>query len=245
MILDTLIKLGLTPDEASLYLFLINNKMLIPQQIATKLHKHVSALSRLGKSLEKKGFIVIEKSKPVYYRFIHPQIAVERYVKYQQNNLEQLKLSSLYEFNNNLVYRKELYIKTFKGEDIDRSINEYVDQSNKEILVITKKEGLSDEETFFYRKAVNRKVLINLIINSVESGNNALHKELIEIGVQVKYFQYSQYNLLIFDSIRCILISNPNSKDQRTALLIYDPGLASAMRTFFYTIWDKSKEIRL
>lgn len=244
---QTLVKLGLTPDEARLYLFLINRQMFNPKQVASGMRKQISAVSRLAKTLSEKGFVVISKGRPAIYQPVIPEIAVESYINTKQRELEILKIKSKFEIKALKPPERSTYIQMLSNKD--ETLTKFLElarAARSEILIISIGEPVPDTIKLTHLKAVKKGVVIKLIVHKYDKNNKDLLKSWVKMGTEVRYFRDSGYHLMIFDGERSILVaSNPDLSEERTGMTIHSTDLTAALRMFFYSLWDKAEPILL
>jgi hypothetical protein len=64
------------------------------------------------------------------------------------------------------------------------------------------------------------------------------------MGIETKHFPGGGFHLQVFDGKICVLTANnPKNTAERTSMVIYNEGIASVLREYFASVWEKAIRI--
>ncbi len=244
-LLQNLVKLGLTPNEAEVYLLLTNESSLGVKEIGKSLGVLPNAVYRLTNSLVRKNLAVTINQYPVRYQAIMPQIAVEALIKNQENELEELKNKVITQLANDKKKMPQTQINLIANKQ--EMFKAYIDLANlsqKEILILSIGEQIPEEVILTNRDAKDRGVEIRILIQKYDQINKNLIKSWLKMGWKVRLTTESGFHLMVFDRKRAILmVNNPKEPRERTGIQFFSEGLAKGLASYFDSAWEKAKKI--
>lgn len=241
----SLIKLGLSDNEASCYLVILQNGAFSVSDIAKQMGILPNAVYRLLDKLEGYKMVVSLGTSPKKYQAVPAKAAIDSLVQIQAKALEESKIQALNALSGH-PSKAETKINFITGQD--EFFNTFVKlaaQAKEEILVISIGEPVPDEIKLATRDALAKEIDCKFIFHKSDNENAGLVSSWIVMGVSVAHYPDSGFHLLVFDGKQAVLVaSNPSETAERTGMIITSPGLANALRDFFYARWSKSTLLR-
>ena len=246
-LVQTLVKLGLSRDEASCYIALTSFGSLTAVHIAEKVHILPNAVYRTLKRLEQKGFAVTLDAYPVSFQAVPPAVAISSVVQEKEKVLESLKITSLQALSFNQTKLPQTNIDMVTGsKQMFAAYIRLAKEVKEEILIISIGEPVSDEIKIANRDAQERGVRIKFIAHQFDETNRDLLKNWIRMGLEVRYISDKGFHLMIFDRKQSILAaSNPENTPERISMIISSDGISRALRDYFYATWEKATPITI
>jgi sugar-specific transcriptional regulator TrmB len=239
-----LVKLGLTPDEARCYELLTREGPQNATEIHSVLNILPNAVYRLITKLVQKGLVVKLDIHPARFQAIPPAAAINALAGSQIRNIEEYQKIALASLTSNYPVHTGIDVITGRREMFIKAAD-LINQAKKEVLIISIGEPVPDEIKLANRDAIERQVTIKFIAHKSDQSNHLLLESWIKMGLEVRHFPESGYHLSLFDGKICLLsASNPDNPAERSSMLIYNQGLAKAMRNYFYSLWDKAAPIK-
>lgn len=243
--LISLVKLGLTSDEARCYECLVGKGSLSVFEIAKNLSIFPNAVYRLTNKLQEKGFIISLDTVPVSFQAIPPVIAIEAFAEQKKREFEQIKLESISNLSKNSAENSQSKIDVVVGKNgYFKTFTKLAKDTKEEILVISLGESVSDEVKLATRDGLERGVDVKIVFHKYDNENKELLKTWVKMGCEVRHFPDSGYHLNVFDGRRSIFVANnPQNTEERTAMVIYSESVSRALKSHFYSIWEKGSKI--
>ena len=244
--LHQLVKLGLSKQEAKIYLWLLSHNSSRATTIGQALKILPTAVYRSGRILQKKGFIKITGSHPRWFDPLPPEIALQSYVKKQTLNLNQIALQLVQDLTKPTKITDPTRIQVFTGKEKHFFFStKEVDKIKKELLIISIGENIPTDLLLAVHKAHERGVKIKLIAHKYDKENKEILENFKKNGMEVKHYPDWGFHLVIYDGKKLILVVNdPKNTERRINIFIQSQSLAKAMRDYFYSVWEKAKEIK-
>ncbi len=241
---ETLVTLGLTKDEARSYVLLVSEGSLAAGDVALHLNILPNAVYRVMGRLQTKGFIVILDTHPATFQAIPTDIAISSYINRRQQQLEEMKTRSLHQFSRqDHPTQTNVDIQTGKHQMFETYIK-LAKQAKQEICIISLGEPVSDEIKLTNRDALERGVRMLFIAHQYTKENQQLLQSWIRMGMEVRHVQGGGFHLQIFDrKIGVLTANNPKNTAERTSMVIYNEGIASVLRDYFASVWEKAAHI--
>ncbi len=239
-------KLGLTKLEVQCYELLINKDAQNAKELASTIGILPNAVYRLTNELKHKGFVTCIGKYPTTFHAVPRSIAILSRIQNQQKKLRELEdqilqSHSLRSSSNESATRLE-FIKS--RSQMYNTFVEMAKQAEKEILVISIGEPVSDEVKLAHRDALERGVSQKLLFHKHDKGNEDILRSWVKMGIEVRYYPVWGFHLIIFDGKRSMLVANnPKATEERTGIVIYSEGLSKALKDYFYSVWTKAKVI--
>ena len=243
--INNLDELGLTPDEAEMYLVLWRSGSMTAREIGERLDVVANSVYRLAGKLEERGFVVGLRTSPKSYQAVSPSIAVRGLVQSRAQELAQ----SSEELIEQLTRPNETQIATIDvltgRAAIFNAFVECARVAEKEILVISVGENVPEEIFNVTQEAISRGATNKYIFQKHTRANDILYKRWKAMGIEVRHLPGSGYHYNIIDGRFAILsASNPNKTQERTGVLINNPALVESIRMHFYQQWSLAKAPR-
>jgi sugar-specific transcriptional regulator TrmB len=246
-LLHSLVKLGLSRDEAACYERLNALGSGTATSVAKQVHILPNAVYRVMKKLEEKGFVVILNSYPVSFQAVPPSVAIANLVQTQEKCLESAKLAALHELSKKTNDMPQTRIEMSTGNN--RMFAEYMRMAKlaiEEIVIISTGEAVSDEIKLVNRDCQERGVVIKFIVHEYNENNRELLNSWQRMGLEVKYIHDRGFHLMVFDGKQSILAANnPRQTSERASMVIHSEGISRALRDYFYSVWAKAAPIAI
>jgi len=242
--IDYLKKLGLTKQQATVYLLLLKEGPLSPKTIGEKCVILPNAVYRVLYKLDKYGLIELGSKTPVRYIVTSMDFAISKLVEKRKKKLEASQ-KYLLQIKNHSDLKKETdlelstdIIKFFKESE------QLINQSKKEVLIISIGEPSTPELILADKRAIERGVDIKFIVHKNDSDNHQFLLNLEKNGLEIRHLKDWGYHLQIVDGEKCLLsVNNPDNTNERANIKIQSKYLSRAFRDYFYLIWEKSRPI--
>ncbi len=253
--LQTLVKLGLTPNQGKLYLKLLiigkangrtlsNETKLARQEI----YRIVDTLHRIG---------IVEKilGQPLEFQAVSIQdgisiLMMKKDIEFQQTKDRVQKLIKEYSDLELSLPQKNYNFLIIPPRKKVRETRERMLENTKESiqLITTSKRLIQGVEYFFetYEKTLQRNVRTQIIVQ--ESEEKKIIKKKVESlsqysNFQLRFIKESKVNLLIADKKEAIVTLQPKMDLGDSAVLWTNhPELLSIYQDYFYTVWNGAEE---
>jgi len=245
-LLPKLANLGLTRQEAQIYLILNEVGPMSAKEIAKNIKIFTPSVYRIIKKLEKKRLVAIFKTIPFTFQSIPPPLALSAYAKekaiFLQKEAEEtakLFLSKETTTTNptkiNLIFgRHELFSKA----------TEMINTLKKELLIISIGEPLPQDLLLAVNHAHKRGVIVQMITHKYNQENKEVLENFKKNGYIIRHYPDSGFHLIIYDGKQAMLaVNNPEKLEERVTMQIFSPGLSKALRDYFYSIWKKATHV--
>jgi sugar-specific transcriptional regulator TrmB len=237
--------LGLTNQEIETYSILLKHNDLSAQEIAQKLAIYPNTVYRTANTLMEFGLITILGKYPTLFRAISPQTSIpllaERKIKKLQEITTDIGAVPLLQ-NSNISSTKVDLI--YGQENIFNEGAKLLDQTKKEMLVISVGEPIPPELLLSVRNAIKRGVVIKMIVHKCDLDNKTVLDNLKNNGYKIKYYPGWGFHIAIYDKEKSLqIISNPKNSEERVATLTRSVGLSKALADYFNFIWQKAKNV--
>jgi len=237
-----LVKIGLSKQEAKIYLWLLRSGPLRAISIARILKILPNAVYRTIRKLEEKGLVSTVSTHPRSFQAMPPRLALAAYSKNKAllltKNAEEISesLSPQYKIND------PTQIETIFGKEASYLLTaKEVKHTKKELLIISIGEAIPPYLLLALRRAYERGVDIKLIVHKYDDENRHILNNFEKNGMKVRHYPDWGFHLAVYDKTRLLLsVNNPENTDKRINIFMKSGGLAKAMRDYFYSIWEKS-----
>ncbi|MDD5363306.1 MAG: helix-turn-helix domain-containing protein [Ignavibacteria bacterium] len=264
------VEFGLTEREAKVYLILLNKKSFTASEIQNSVDITRTKIYEILQKMVARG-ICVERyaGKKKFYEAVEPKTAFQRvFEKYNEecrneyekrNKIKDELIKSLYPvYEKSKNYTSPLdFIEIMK--DKDQIQNRYIRtlrESKTDFLTFNKGPYVCDtsdrltEQVKEESNLIKRGVACKNIYESGElSGQDWLQeylKKLIKLGQQAKVVKYLPIKMMVSDGKRVILPLQQNTRDGNGLTLLYieHDGLATACKSYFYSLWEKSETVK-
>lgn len=246
-LLENLKSIGLSANEANLYLALLTFGANPVSTIAKKAELNRSSCYEILRKLMEKGFInEINKNNITYFTPVEPRKMLKTLSNKKddlENKIDNLKQSLIHLENLQCEYPQKPSVMFFEGEEGIRSIMEDTLTSNEPLRSYANLKELTailpDYFPRYYKRRVERNIFVKAIYPADK--NSYLHKlrdhlEKRESRLIPPEFDF-HLDILIYDYKVAI-----TSLKDRFGLLITSASLAQTQKKLFDTIWNWSKK---
>jgi sugar-specific transcriptional regulator TrmB len=258
---------GLSKYESLIYQTLVKNGILTAKELSRIGNVPMGKIYEVLSSLEEKGFLEIQKGRPILYRPVKPSIAFKEYynMKKKQSELEFNRLKETIAVINqrfpniNRNIRKErVFVSSAMGKD--EIIKGYFDSFNKaekEIFVLNSVRMLNANRTMYHQtivpisEVILKQVQKGIKVYIIDPGSKV--KEIIEEKIDLikekdkKEFAMKNIEIkikkskfdycLIDDTLSIIDIEDPIEDKIMAIMKIYDIMFNKRLKKKFLKIW--------
>lgn len=244
-----LVRMGLKPQAAKIYLLLIKNPLLKVREIADCLGVLEPSIHRSLRELKEKNLVYSYGKKPLRLRAIPPSVGLSQLVR--QRYEKQIQLAK--ELSKKL--RKYSFGGELKVEFLEnrREIFDYdllqISRLKKEMLILSIGEEIPQKVFVAITRAIQRGISVRMIAERYNRENKELLKNWQKNHWQVRYLPKGEkldFTLVIYDSRVVILqVRRKSEEEQRIGIAIYNPQYIAAQKEYFNSLWQKAKELNL
>lgn len=244
-LLPRLVELGLSKQEAQVYLILVEEGPLIAKEIARKIGVLSAAIYRTAKRLERKNLVGILKTSPLTFQAIPPQLSIISFVTKKASELQK----GAEEISRLLTQKRSILDPTnidliFGKNEIYKIAAREVGRTRNDMLIISIGEYIPQRLLLSMRKAYDRNVVIRLIVHKYDEENRDIIENFKKNGYEVRHYPGGGFHLAIYDGRKTlIIINNPKNTRERVAMQIFSSGLSKALRDYFYSVWKKAVKV--
>ncbi len=119
-----------------------------------------------------------------------------------------------------------------------------ISQLKNEGLFISIGEPIPQQLLLSIKRAVERGVKIKLIVHKYDETNKHIIENFKKNGIEVRHYPDWGFHLGVYDAKKLLLVvNNPQQTDERIGILMASPGLAKAMRDYFYFVWQEGVKV--
>lgn len=240
-----LVKLGLSEQEAQVYLTLVQNGALSAKEIGKTINVFPHTIYRTAKKLEIKKLITLLKTSPITYQALSPQLALSLFIKDKSLMMEKMaeeiytKLSQ--KQSNSFPTKIDLII---GKSELFRQSTKMINKTKKELLIISIGEPIPEDCFLAIKNAYLREVKVKIIAHKYDKENKEVLENFKKNGYEIKHYSDSGFHMVIYDADKALLsVNNPQNTDERVSMQIFSHGLAKALRDYFYSVWNKAVPI--
>jgi len=241
-LLPRLVKIGLSKQEAEIYLTLIKEGVLPAKEIASRMNILPHAVYRIIKKLEKKKLVAIITSSPLTFYALPSELALSTYIKEKSLQLEK----ETKEINTYLLNKRtqspSTKIDVIAGkQEFFKASENLIKESTKEILLISIGEPSNPDLILAGKRAIERGVIFRIIYHKYDKENKEFIENLKKNGMEIRHFPDWGFHLQVVDSEKSLLtVNNPTNPEERITVKINSSGLSKALRDYFYSVWEKA-----
>ncbi len=242
-ITQRLTDLGLSSDQASIYVLLSSAGSLSAKEVAEQSGIVVNSIYRLIASLEGMGLIRTLETTPKKFQPVEPKIALSKLVEEKTallNNTSNRVIEAL----SSAETKQETTMSTLTGQK--ELFDDFVRRTKKaktEVLVISIGEEVPDSIWGSVQDAISRGVKARFIFHQNTKENVLLIKRWQSMGVDVRHVPNEGYHLFVFDDSAAVMsASNPKNTKERTGVVIINKSLIAAMRVYFEQQWELGRK---
>ncbi len=230
--------LGLTADEAGLYLYLVKSGSATAKQVSLRLGIVTNSVYRLADRLEDIGFVTSLETSPKQFQAVPPGIAIRTRSKQQQAEIMSLSERAIDSLvTPNSANQTRLDVQVGKSANF-KTYAKFARVTRQEILVLSVGEEVSESVWRSTKHAIDCGAEAKFIFQKQSLDNILLIKRWQAMGVEVRHLAEPGYHLNIFDSQQAIMsASNPDNSSERTNVIVYNTNIIAALRNHFYAQW--------
>jgi len=249
--LSLLERIGLNRYESKTYAALLRRDNATAGEIAELASVPRSRVYDVLTSLEKKGFAVAQLGRPVRYKHITPENAINN-LKEKHRKKHEDKLDALDNIGGQI--KKELSVEEMTGaispgeavsiirgkSNVYNHIKQLIDTSSKSVIKLTNDSGLENLNRYCansIKNANDRGVEMRIaakIGKKVDTGNMRKH-------TKIKKVDGPDGRFVVKDEDEAILVTIHSEKSDDVGLMIKSPYLASYLRELFEHAWEKGE----
>jgi sugar-specific transcriptional regulator TrmB len=241
IIQQNLINIGLTRQEADLYIALYEEGAMTAKNVSKKLNILTNAVYRTAGKLQNKKLITIINKSPLTYQALAPELGLTIYSKARYVDIEQKTKNILNGLSKIKTVKEETKVELISGKNETYTRGaELANSAKEEFLVISIGEEIPEELLLAIRKAHQRGVTLKLIVHKFDEENRSILESFKKNGYEVRYYPDWGFHMTICDGESALLIvNNPENTKQRVGINFYNHGLVKALREYYYSIWEK------
>ena len=242
-----LVTVGLTPQEAGIYLALLKNQKLRVRDVAGQLGIMVPSVHRSLAGLKRKGLVTTFGKRPLKLMAVDPKLALGKLVndRYQSELATEQKIEE--ELKKHAFLESELGVEFLESKLATYDyILPLLANLKKEMLILSVGEPIPEEIFLALFRAIKRGVVVKMLAETYDETNRELLANWKKNGWQVRYLTNPRldFTLTIHDGKSCIVqIRREKEKDQRVGIAMHNPAYAAAQREYFHALWQQAKEI--
>lgn len=243
--LPDLVDLGLTEQEAKIYLTLLEEGNLPAREIAEMIDILPSAVYRTAKRLEDKKLIGIIKSSPILYQAVSPEVGLNLFIKQKRINLERRASEISNGLGKRRTSEKSTKVDVITGRYETFMVGrEMVDLARKQLLIISIGENIPRKLMLSMNRANRRGVELKMIAHKYDKENVDILKNFKRNGYKIRHYPDWGFHLVICDKKQILLIvNNPDDPAERVGLKMHSKGMVKAMREYFFSTWEKAVKV--
>jgi sugar-specific transcriptional regulator TrmB len=258
--LENLLKeLGLNEYEAKTYIALITHGICNADEISNLACIPLPRVYDTVNHLEKKGFVLITKTRPQQYMPVKSDEALKNFISWKEKEYHK-QMESLRKLSEDtLEYLKSVETKeklpeekwriwTTEGKKgISSTKNNFLKSARKEVLMMAGDASFIPDESAVFRKLLKKGVKIRLLVRKAESKETMRHlKKLVELGAELRtgYFG-SMRGSVIDDSTALIYLKSseklpdiPDDTSKYEMIAINNPNFVKIVKEHFDMHWS-------
>jgi len=242
-----LVTIGLTPQEARIYLLVFNNPKIRVKEIAHQLNIMIPSVHRTLHSLREKGCILTSGKRPIRLTAVPPSMCLAKLVNedYQKRIVIQKQIED--EVNKQMTGREELDVRFLESkQETFNYVLPIIQRLKKELFILSVGEPVPDEIFIAIVEAIRRGVEVKMLAETYDETNRELLQNWQKNGYQVRYLTKPllDFTLTVHDGESCVVqIRREKEKEQRVGIAISNPGYTRAQRQYFLSLWEKAKSL--
>lgn len=246
-IVQQLVTVGLTPQEAEIYRALLTNQKLRVRDVAKQLGIMVASVHRSLAGLKRKGMVTTFGKRPLTLMAVDPKLALGKLVSERHQNELTVKEHIEEALKRQITPESELGVDFLESkQETFNYVLPIVQKLKKELLILSVGEPVPDEIFIAIVEAIRRGVEVKILAETYNASNKELLQNWQKNGYQVRYLTNPRldFTLTIHDGKSCMVqIRREKEKDQRVGIAIHNPAYAAAQREYFTSLWNKAKEL--
>lgn len=240
---EKLHELGLTNQEAKIYVQLLKRNAESAKSISRLLRIPLPAVYRSCQNLNRMGFIGIQRVRPMIFVAVPEKLSIPSYIKNREKVFENITRELFLQHSRGGEKVSPTKVNLIFGEKemFESSVKEFKNAKN-EILVISIGQELPPELLLAQKNAIQRGVVSRMIAHKNDLENQQVLKSFKANGIEVRHFKDKGYHMVVVDGkVVMVAANNPKNTKERVGMEFFSEGLSEAMRDYFYSVWEKSK----
>lgn len=258
-------ELGLSSYEAKTYYTLLSAGISNAKEISLQSGVPWGRIYDVLSTLEGKGLVESQSSRPKHFIPVEPRIALETLLKLKSKEIELLKESAArIESELNAAYQipegKSMFWSVALGREMDRKILEKMIDAKEEVIVYnelkkftmpSEDEIIKMKEFFQHLLRNNVKIRILFALKEMELPEEFSLYLASFVGLKGKFHVRVTSQITncfdIIDGEKVFLkVPNPiNPKEYFAAIYVWQKHFAIELRKKFNELWKKAKEVRM
>ncbi len=245
--IQNLVNLGLTRQEAAIYLLALDSPLITIADIATTLHILGPSAHRTLKSLREKQLVHTSGTKPIKIRALSPSISLKQLIdkRYQEDLAKEQELEKQLQKRKNPQEELRIDVLQDKKEIFSHDMT-LIPRAKKEIFVYSIGEPIPQEVFVALCEAVGRGVVVQLLVETYDKANKELLHYWKQNGWSIRHNTSSSLgcSLVIYDSNTAIIqIRQKEHSDERIGIVFHNPLFVEAQRQIYFKLWEKGSKI--
>lgn len=245
--IQTIVDLGLTPQEATMYLYALDSPLSTIADVAKTLRILGPSAHRTLKSLREKQLVHTSGTKPIKIRAISPSVAFRQLIdKRYQDDLEKEKDLEK-QLKKHDTSQEELRIDVLQGKkEIFSNDLSLIQQVKKDLFIYSIGEPIPQEVFVAVCEKVQQGIVVQLLVEKYDIANKELLHYWQQNGWSIRHNQSSPLgcSLVIYDNDRAIIqIRQRENPEERIGIVFHNPLFVEAQRQMYLKLWEKGNKI--
>ncbi|RLF68808.1 MAG: hypothetical protein DRN57_02890 [Thermoplasmata archaeon] len=259
---------GLTRYESSAYVTLLENGPSTAREISGLGGVPMGKIYEVMSGLEEKGFIDVQKGRPILYRPIRSSVAFGRYFelkrKRSESELDRLKetiavINASFPRRIDPLRRERVFVSTVMGkEEILDGYTEAFGEAERSIFIISSRKMMDPERSGYHETVVPllgellRRVERGIRLHCIDPGTGLkeiVDGKLLSIGeenlrdavrerIEIRVVD-SEYDFcLVDDTLSIIDVADPLTGSIMAIMKIYDSTFNRRLKERFLDVWN-------
>lgn len=246
-LIQAMVKLGLTPLEARLYLLVLKKPLIKVSKVSEELQILGPSVHRSLKTLRQKQLIQVYGKKPLQLRAVDPSIALHRQIEdhYQESIL--LEAGIVAALRGKAKDKSELKIEFLENKEaIFAQALGLIQGISYEMMILSLGENIPEDVFVGITRKAQQGKTIKMLAEAYSSANKEMLTNWVRNGWQVRYLTQSvpDFTLTIYDErVAVIQVRKAMARDIRVGIAIYNPNYAKAQKEYFKRLWESGTQI--
>lgn len=251
--IETLTNMGLSTNEAKIYLALLKKDISQVSEIVTLSGVPQKMIYYILQKLLNKGLCILIPGNVKRYKPTSPGFVIGNFIKQAQDNIS-LSKNMLVNLESQFLKRKKEishldFIEVIQNTKLIVKKMFFLESITKdEVLSFNKVPYVSTERNIEELRGLKKGIKYKSIYEVSEVSkliNRSVMEMYWEAGEEVRVTEYLPVKLMIFDSKTLLFVINEykNSESDFTATIIQSSNIVNAQKELFYFYWNKSKTL--
>lgn len=245
--IQNLVNLGLTPQEATIYLLALDSPLITIADIAKTLHILGPSAHRTLKSLREKQLVHTSDTKPMKIRALSPSVALRQLIdkRYQEDVIKEQDLEK--QLRKQKTPHEELRIDVLQDKkEIFSNDLSLIQHVKRGIFIYSIGEPIPQEVFVAICEKVQQGIIVQLLVETYDNKNKELLHYWQQNGWSIRHNASSPLgcSLVIYDNDTAIVqIRQREHSDERIGIVFHNPLFVEAQRQLYLTLWEKGSKI--